>query len=260
MFAIYNCLLGVMERKKYIYLLLIAILLFGVGIFLAGRWERSLKNEQSRADSLQVDNYFKLANHHLYELSPSKRNVLIAKNYVNRALHLSQRSGYIFGSGESYLMLSNIYKELDRDSVAMSYTWKAISLFRQHQLTEKLGDGYAQLGWFYDAYNAGVYKRILFHESAQTQYGLSGKKIKQANMLLDVADCYTLQKDWLRAERILQNALTVFKSAKHKDVQGVYDLLNQTNIFLLKFDVALTYGKKALEVANQVQDSFLNTS
>lgn len=241
--------------RKYWALILIPIV---VSVFIYTRNLKSSTQVQTfSSDTLQVSRLFKKANYYLYTAPASDLNVVKAQQLVLKARNLSISSVYPRGEGESNLMLSNIYKLQNRKTDAITSTLTAIKIFKQFQLTEKLGDGYSQLGWFYGTGKDEIDRRISYHDSAQRYYGMCNSKSKQAAMLLDLADCYMLKGDFLKSEHILHNTLTIFKSIGRKDVQGVYNLLNLTSINLGECDRALSYGIKAVEAADTVNDESL---
>lgn len=245
----------IIALRKYWALILLLILVL---VFVYTKNFRSLKeNKQLINDTVQVHQYFKKANYYLYDAPTPKLSVEKAYQQVIKAKNLSISSSYPYGEGESNLMLSNIYKAKNKKQDAISSTLAAIKIFKRTQLNEKLGDGYAQLGWFYGTDASEIDQRIVNHDAAQKYYGMCNSKSKRAAMLLDLADCYMLKNDFLKSEHILHNVLAIFKSIGRKDVQGVYNLLNLTSINLGKCDSAVSYGMKAASVAAEVHDESL---
>lgn len=241
--------------RKYWVLFLIPIVV--LVLFYTRNLKSSAQVQQFTRDTLQVHQYFKKANYYLYEAPASDLNVESAHRLVLKAKKISISSVYPLGEGESNLMLSNIYKSQNRKTDAMNSTLAAIRIFKKFQLTEKLGDGYSQMGWFYATSKGEMDRRISNHDSAQRYYGMCNSKSKQAAMLLDLADCYMLKGDFLKSQHILHSTLTIFNSIGRKDVQGVYNLLNLTSINLGECDRALSYGMKAVKAAETVNDQSL---
>lgn len=171
-----------------------------------------------------------------------------------QAQALSLRSGYQEGIGKSYYLKGYAYLLKNRQDSARTYLRQAISVFEKLGRYRALADSYSRLSQTYPI-EQDIQQRMKCLEEAQRYYDLSGSFLEQGNSLSRAGELYMLAADYLKAQRLLNNALVCYKRIGYNNVASTYDLLNQVHVGLGNYPKALDYGLHAVRTAREVNDT-----
>ncbi|XZF15606.1 histidine kinase dimerization/phosphoacceptor domain -containing protein [Chitinophagaceae bacterium MMS25-I14] len=98
-------------------------------------------------------------------------------------------------------------------------------------------------------------QRINYYRLAAEQFAQAGDKLKQADALKNEADYNQIISNYGEALINLNQALPLYVAARHKELQGVYDLLGTVSAALGDYPGAVKYGLLAVKTAEEVHDT-----
>jgi two-component system, sensor histidine kinase PdtaS len=178
----------------------------------------------------------------------------IAPAIYKMAMH-SHAIAHPRGEADAYDLLGRLmFRKMNKDSARLAFQ-KAIGIYTRHQIIDLLAPSYARLADTYDVYSGERNQRISYYEEAAKYYGLSGKKLEQANTLQQIGDYCIIGDDYLKAQRVLQNALDLYQQLHFPHQQGAYYMLSQVFTALGNYKKAIELGRKAVVIAGDVKDS-----
>ena len=93
------------------------------------------------------------------------------------------------------------------------------------------------------------------YEEAAEYYGRQGQVLQQADALLQVAGFAIKKQDYLKAQRVVHNVISLYEQLQYGAQQEAYDLLNEIHSQMGNYKLGLQYGQAALMMARQVNDT-----
>lgn len=171
-----------------------------------------------------------------------------------QAYTLSQTLHYGKGMGYAYYVIGRAFWE-KRDIPRSQYcAGRAIELFTQNKCWGLIGHVYEEQTRYYNLDRHELPKKIALYQKALRYFRLANDRVKQADMLKELADLHQIQEDYTQALAELQSALALYRSAGHTDLETVYDLLGFVSTKLGDYKEGLAFGLLAIQVAEARKD------
>ena len=227
-----------------------------IGFFVLRGYFYSFSGRQS-ADTILIRSYIEEGLKLIPEPGFTTESTNKALALAAQAEVLSLRSGHQEGLGKSYYLKGYAYLLKNREDSARAYIRQAISIFEKLHDNRELADSYSRLSQTYPVHQ-DIQQRIQCLEKAQRYYELSGAILEHGNSLSRAGELCMLSADYLKAQRLLNNALACYKRINYKNVYATYDLLNQVHVGLGNYPKALSYGRIAVQTALAENDTGLS--
>lgn len=93
------------------------------------------------------------------------------------------------------------------------------------------------------------------YEEVAEYYAQRGAAFQQANALLKVAGFAVKKQDYLKAQRVVHNVISLYEEVQYGAQQDAYDLLNEIHCEMGNYELGLQYGHTALAMARQWNDT-----
>jgi two-component sensor histidine kinase len=217
-----------------------------------------LKNKIAKAESnlQKVEMLLALSSYYLNKTGEDKSDLDNADLINTQAKLLSDRVKYKLGKGKSILLGAQIYREKGDRENALEKTKNAITYSKSNNLTELQAASYAELS----IYDAEVDQKAKYKQMAIQLYKKAGAKEKQATVLKELGELYSINETPDKAEPILKEALEIYKSIKYPKLQGVYNLLSEVYTSKGNYPESLKYALLAEKTALAVNDHSLQLS
>jgi CHAT domain-containing protein len=197
-------------------------------------------------------NYYSLA-----ATNRSQHDFEKALSYGHKTLELAQQLNNIKTVEMSNGMVANIYRDMEQSVMAKKYYHKAIAINRE---TNNLGNR----AWYYlsigellknegkllkkDSLYDEALLNFLISYTIYTKYDV-GDKLLFINLLIDMADAYSLKHDDKKFFKVIKEVFQILSSLdklQSKEAYTVYLLLGDYHNEKKKYDSALFYYQKAL--------------
>ncbi|WP_443947458.1 histidine kinase dimerization/phosphoacceptor domain -containing protein [Pedobacter sp. AW1-32] len=183
-----------------------------------------------------------------------------ATNFQQQAFAVANRENLHTALVRSLILKGDILRESGRAADAEKEYNKAIQLAQQKNLKDNLAKALSAKGQLYNNEGAQLQRKIELNEQALSLYRQSSNQLEEANSLKNLGDYYMLKARPAYAIKLMDTALSVYKSIKFKELQGVYNNMAITYNELGNFSEALKYGLMAEKTADLVQDTSLQKS
>jgi len=215
-----------------------------------------LKIATAKNDSEKVELLLDLSSYFLNKPGEFKTDLRSADSVNAQAGLLSDRLGYKIGKGKSILLEAQILREKGVTQKALLKAKEALAYAKSNNLTELQAQSYAELS----IYDSELDEKIRYKEMAIALFKKAGLVEKQATTLKELAELYTINENNAKAEPLLKEALTLYKSIQYPKIQGVYNLLSEVNTQKANYPEALKYGILAEKTALTLNDNSLQLS
>lgn len=217
-----------------------------------------LKNKIAKAESdpKKVELLLALSDYYLTKTGEDKTDLDNADLINTQARLLSDRLKYKLGKGKSILLGAQIYREKGDVENALEKTKNAITYSKTNNLTELEASSYAELS----IYDAELEQKAKYKQMAILLFKKAGAKEKQATVLKELGELYSINEQPDKAEGFLKESLEIYKTIKFKSLQGVYNLLSEVNTQKGNYPESLKYALLAEKTALAVHDNSLQLS
>jgi two-component sensor histidine kinase len=205
-------------------------------------------------DTALVNDYIDQARKLLPEPGFQQKDIPEVIALAEKAEKKSAHAGYQLGLAQSYFLKGNALRMAEQIDSARIYFHEAIKIYKVLKNYRLLSETYGRLALSYHV-ETGINERIKYYEEAIRNCELSGEKLDQAHVLVTVGELCMLNNDYLKAQRLLDNALTIYQSVGFEKKHFVYDLLNQVNVGLCDYNKALNFGQMAVRTAFKTHDT-----
>ena len=247
-------------------LITIIILLF---VFLSAKGQNISKHE---ADSLRrtlnttsdqatrINSLLKLAEYQIFKPGEYKADLDSAAAFINQAERLNgkETSADIYG----YMVLVKAYLERKKGQAktGKKLVEQAIWILSRARDRFHLGKAFLNLAQYYD-YNDRRQLTVMIQltEQAVKSFKQSGHLQDEAYSLQKLAELHNINLENAKALKELEQSLQVYKSIHYSQVQGVYDLFGRVYYDLRDFKQALNFELMALQTAESVKDTTMQT-
>lgn len=208
----------------------------------------------------RADLLIEIGRYYLNLPGEAKQDLKTAMNYEKQALGLSVKIDYKRGVGRCMVLEGDVIREGGNNPSAEKKYNRAIAYTTKFQLRDELADAYASKGQIYTYEGTDLIKRIGYKEKARAIYHSTANKMKEADYLKDLADLYLLKGDGKYSIRLLDTALSIYKSIGFKELQGTYNIMCITYTELGDYSNALRCGLLAEKTAEAMNDNSLQKS
>jgi two-component sensor histidine kinase len=176
---------------------------------------------------------------------------------ARQAVALSQSLGFYRGEGKGHLLLAKALREKGALPQGKRQAEQAMAIAQKYGYADLTGSVYSEFTRYYSNTGVDVASKIRLNEQALAFFVRAGDRKKEADVLKDQGDLHQLQENYRQSLRELHRALALYRSVRHPDVQGVYDLLGFVSTKTGDYKSGLAYGLEALKTAKQRGDTSL---
>ena len=158
-----------------------------------------------------------------------------------------------------YFVYSNALREGGKAEVGKQYIEKSLEVYKTISDPAGMAEAWVELGNYYSIYVSEEetrQKRKPIGE-ALILFRATGNKERQADILKDLGDLDQLLGDPVLAMKELNEAVNIYRSVGHKELQGIYGLMG--NVCGKQGDLpdAVKFGLLAVKTAEEVNDTTL---
>lgn len=200
----------------------------------------------AKLDTVKVSCYIALASEYKNN-EPEK-----AKEFVGKALELSQQIGYKKGMANAYHMFGMVHSALSNNDKAMEYYMLSLKVNEELGNKKAMSTSYNNIGTVY--YHQGNYEKALKYYliSLEIDEELNEQK-GMASSYNNVGLIYWAQNDLDNAQNYFQKAVNIYAHLKDKKgLGGAYSNIGGVAYYKGKPDVAILYFQKAYEYYKEI--------
>jgi two-component sensor histidine kinase/tetratricopeptide (TPR) repeat protein len=176
------------------------------------------------------------------------------------ALQLSIRLKYNEGITKSTLLNSQIYREKGNWKKSWDILNEALALSTRYHLNEQTAAIYIEFGQYYKREDTGLEQKISYYKKALPLFLEAGNYKEAGATLQMLGDFYQIKGNADTAIIYLEQALDAYNAAKHKDLQGIYDLIGTAYMQKGNYPLGLKYGLMAVRTGEILADSSIQMS
>ncbi|MCJ8153024.1 tetratricopeptide repeat protein [Chryseobacterium sp. SSA4.19] len=214
----------------------------------------------SENNKQKTDFFLRLGEFYLTKAGEYKKDLDSAELCIKEAVKLNKFTGDKLDKGKIMFLDARIDKERARWEIATAKMKKSLNYFLAYNFEEQAGDVYSELSYMSNNDPENLTIKIRLKEKAIYCFARTRKLIKQANVLKDLAEIYSIKEDPDKAIAILKQSLSTFQFAKYKKVQMVYKLLSLAEVQKGDYKEALRYAHLAEKTAVHVGDHSVDMS
>jgi two-component sensor histidine kinase len=227
--------------------------------------EQTVNNILKKSDHLPDDtakvNAFLLAgSFYVNKPGTEPADMTAALSYANRALDLSRKLNDPEGTGKSYTVLSQIYREKGEVAQGNTFIKNGLVIFRQHSYPAAAAEAYFEASNYYSIDDATIRNKIDYYQRG-LQYLEAAKpsSLKLAGSLKFMGDLYQCNAEYPRAVVFLRRALAIYQQAKYKQLQDIYSLLGSVEMEMLDMASSVRDNLQAVKLAEAAGDKTMTT-
>ncbi|WP_426670381.1 tetratricopeptide repeat-containing sensor histidine kinase [Mucilaginibacter sp. McL0603] len=208
----------------------------------------------------RINSLLKLAEYQIFKPGEYKADLDSAATFINQAerLNVKEKSTDIYG----YIVLVKAYLEREKGQTktGKDLVEQAIRILSGVKDRFHLGKAFLNLAQYYD-YNDRRQLTVMIQltEQAVKSFKQSGHLQDEAYSLQKLAELHNINLENAKALKELEQSLQIYKSIHYGQVQGVYDLLGRVYYDLRDFKQALNFELMALQTAESVKDTTMQT-
>ncbi len=212
---------------------------------------RDANNSQQKIKALSAlgEYHYSLSNQLIYPTAIDS-----ALYYATKLASLSESIDYKTGIGESYLLKSKIYINQGPSDQAIQYARQAVDLYFKLNDSYNLARSYIALvkarGTTQD-----INVSISLAEKANTLFKQAGKKVEQAQALVEIAYLKMGLGNMEAAKTDLESCLRLYNESNYKETQRVYSLLGVTYTQMGDYKEALENSLQAVRLVEKNNDT-----
>jgi two-component system, sensor histidine kinase PdtaS len=210
--------------------------------------------KQSKADTNRIRLLLDASLKYILLPGNRKNDMDSALYFTDKAMRISDSLNETFWKGKCNYVYSQLHREKGESSKGKEYIEKAIGQMLKSGHKNDLGDAYFERAMYYDPYSEKEWLlRVKNYEEAEKLYSQTGNKLKQANTLKDLGDCYQLWNKDSISLVLLERSLAIYQSLNYPNVQGVYDLMGYVFYSMGNLKQALKYALLAVQTAEKAE-------
>ena len=222
----------------------------------------SLRNllHSSLPDTNRVKLLLALGRVYIFKPGEQKVDLDTAIIVAQQAFRLSHQIAYERGKGLSYLVVGQAQREKGNKKLGKSLIQQAINKLAKWGTEDDQADAYIEMANYYTLADEDLTEKTKLYERAVPLLQQTSAKKKLADALKYRGDLYQIQNKNAQALSDLRQALELYRSIGHTQLQDVYDLLGTVSTATGDFENGLHYGLLALKTAQQANDSSLSVT
>jgi two-component sensor histidine kinase len=213
--------------------------------------------KHGRADTSRVMGLLKLSQFYVQKVGERKSDLDTALLLARQAVALSQSLRFYEGEGRGHLLMAKALREKGEVREGQKQAERAMTIAQKNGYWALAGHVYSELTRYYSNARADVVSKIHLNEQALAFFVRIGDRKKEADVLKDQGDLHQLQEKYSQALYELQRALQLYRTVRHPDLQGVYDLLGFVYTKTGDYKSGLAYGHQAVQTAHARGDTSL---
>ena len=157
----------------------------------------------------------------------------------------------------SYFVYSNLLREEGNNETGKQYIEKSLEVYKSISDPGNMAEAWSELASYYGIYNSEeeIKQKRNCLEQALILFKAAGNKERQADMLKDLGDLDQVLGDAVLSMKELNEALNIYLSIGHRELQGIYDLMGFVCGSKGDLPDAVKYGLLAVKTAEAVRDT-----
>ncbi|MFD1141180.1 histidine kinase dimerization/phosphoacceptor domain -containing protein [Larkinella insperata] len=164
-----------------------------------------------------------------------------------QAYQLSRTLAFRKGEGLSYLIAAQANREKGNKQKGQQLTRRALGLLTKYGSLQNKADLYIELAAYYTVSNQDLIQQISLYEQIVPLLQKAGNKLNLADALKYRGDLYQLQSNNVQSLKDLHQALALYQSIGHTQLQELYDLLGFVSSKIGNYEAGVKYGLLALK-------------
>ncbi|WP_166792289.1 tetratricopeptide repeat-containing sensor histidine kinase [Pedobacter alluvionis] len=198
--------------------------------------------------------HYSISNQHIY-----LKSIDSAFYYAQRAASLSEAINYKIGIGESYLLSSKIYINTGAANKAIQFAQQAVDLFSKLKDGNNIARSYMALVKARGT-QEDISVSISLAQKAYTLYEHSGKKLEQANALVEIAYLKMGLGNMEAAKTNFKYSLALYRECNYKKTQRVYSLLGMAYLQMGAYKESLENSLQAVKLLESNNDTSVSAA
>ncbi|ALM50464.1 hypothetical protein AMR72_17160 [Flavobacterium psychrophilum] len=198
--------------------------------------------------------HYSISNQYIYY-----KSIDSAFYYTKRLASVSKAMNYKRGIGESHLLNSKIYTKIGLSNKAIQYAQQAVDVFSELKDKSDIARSYMALVSARGT-QEDINLSIVLAEKAYTLYKQSGKKLEQAQALVEIAYLKMGLGNMEAAKIDLESSLALYQECNYKKTQRVYSLLGMAYLQMGIYKESLENSLHAVKLVEDNHDNSVLTA
>lgn len=170
---------------------------------------------------------------------------------------MESRSGkinYLRGLGLSKLLRAKAFRESGQAEKGRTSSEQALQLLTQFGTEKEKAQAIIELGGTYSNDAKDLPRKIALYQQGADLFLKNGDELPAAQLKEFVGDLLQVNGNYNDAERVLQEALSIYKKKRYERLQGLYSILGEVYHGSNNFVQSLRYNLLAVETAEKMDE------
>ncbi|WP_212004003.1 histidine kinase dimerization/phosphoacceptor domain -containing protein [Chitinophaga sp. HK235] len=237
--------------------LLTACLLIPVSILAQSDPELQEVNEliqHGKADTATISRMLRVGETFLDKPESREEDMNVAFRMAEQMEARSRQLNYPRGLGLSKLLRAKAFRESGRAAQGRTSSEEAVRLLTAYGTPREKTQAIIELGGTYSNDIQDLPRKIELYQQGADSYLQNGDEMSAAQLKEFIGDLLQVNKDYARAQEVLEEALAIYKKKGYKRLQGLYSILGEVYHGSNNFVQSLRYNLLAVETAEKLNE------
>ncbi|MBS0030753.1 tetratricopeptide repeat-containing sensor histidine kinase [Chitinophaga hostae] len=166
----------------------------------------------------------------------------------------STQTNYLRGLGLSKLLRAKAFRESGHASQGRNSSEEALRLLAQYGTELEKAQAILELGGTYSNEAQDLSRKIELYQQGAAIYLKTGDELSAACLKEFIGDLLQVNGDYIHAEEVLREALSIYKKKGYPRLQGLYSILGEVYHKSNNFVQSLRYNLLAVETAEKLNE------
>ncbi|NLR77229.1 histidine kinase dimerization/phosphoacceptor domain -containing protein [Chitinophaga eiseniae] len=211
-----------------------------------------LRNDQ--ADTATIGRMLRVGEAFLDKPESREEDMNMAFRMADQMEARSRQINYTRGLGLSKLLRAKAFRESGHADLGRSSSKDALLLLTQYGTIIEKAQALLELGGTYSNNTNDLPRKIELYQEGADIYLKNGDELSGAKLKEFVGDLLQLNEDYPHAQKVLEEALSIYKKKGYPRLQGLYSILGKVYQGSNNFVQSLRYNLLAVETAEKLDE------
>lgn len=207
-----------------------------------------------RADTATIARMLRVGEAFLNKPESREEDMNIAFRMADQMEASSRQINYTRGLGLSKLLRAKAFRESGHASQGRSSSEEALQLLTQYGTELEKAQAILELGGTYSNEAQDLSRKIELYQQGADIYLKNGDELSAAKLKEFIGDLLQLNGNYIHAEEVLREALSIYKRKGYQRLQGLYSILGEVYHKSNNFVQSLRYNLLAVETAEKMNE------